>query len=125
MLLSRPLSALALGDGAAAALGVRVRCVRTLAVLLAALAAGAAISFAGLLGFVGLAVPHMTRRLLGHGLRHELLLAPVLGADLLLLADLLARTLFAPSDIPVGILTAALGAPFFLILLFGRGRSHA
>lgn len=125
LILSRPLSALALGDGAAAALGVRVKTVRTLAVMLAAMAAGAAISFAGLLGFVGLAVPHVTRRLYGAGLRRELLLAPPIGAILLLLADLLARTLLAPSDIPVGILTALLGAPFFLILLLGRRNSHA
>ena len=125
LLLSRPLSALALGDGAAAALGVRVRTVRTLAVLLAAMAAGAAISFAGLLGFVGLAVPHMTRRLYGSGLLKELLLAPPIGATLLLLADLFARTAFAPSDIPVGIVTAVLGAPFFLILLLGRRGSYA
>lgn len=125
LLLSRSLSALALGDGSATALGVRVKAVRTLAVLLAAMAAGAAISFAGLLGFVGLAVPHMTRRMLGDGTRRELIFAPILGATLLLLADLAARTLFAPSDIPVGIVTAALGAPFFLMLLLGRGRSHA
>ena len=125
ILLARPLSALSLGDSAAAALGVRVRAVRMLAVLLAAMAAGAAISFAGLLGFVGLAVPHMTRRLFGDGIRRELILAPILGATLLLLADLLARTLLAPSDIPVGILTATLGAPFFLVLLLGRRRAHA
>ena len=125
LLLSRPLSALALGDGSAAALGVRVKAVRTVAVLLAAMAAGAAISFAGLLGFVGLAVPHMTRRLYGHGLLRELLLSPPIGAILLLLADILARTVLAPSDIPVGILTALLGAPFFLILLLGRRNDHA
>ena len=125
LLLARPLSALSLGDGAAAALGVRVRTVRMLAVLLAAMAAGAAISFAGLLGFVGLAVPHMARRLFGDGIRRELILAPILGATLLLLADLLARTLLAPSDIPVGILTAMLGAPFFLVLLLGRRNVYA
>ena len=125
LLLLRPLSALAIGDASAAALGIRVHTVRTLAVLLAAMAAGAAISFAGLLGFVGLAVPHISRRLLGDGLRREIIFAPILGATLLLLADLLARTLFSPSDIPVGILTAALGAPFFLMLLLGRRGSHA
>lgn len=121
LLLSRRLSALTLGDGAAAALGIRVRTLRTVAILLASLSAAAAISFAGLLGFVGLAVPHIGRRLFGHGLLRELCTAPLLGALLLLLSDLLARTLFAPSDIPVGILTAMLGAPFFLILLL-RGR---
>lgn len=123
--LIRPLSALALGDASATALGIRVRAVRTVAVLLSAMSAGAAISFAGLLGFVGLAVPHITRRLLGNGLRRELIYAPIVGATLLLLADLAARTLFRPSDIPVGIITAALGAPFFLILLLGRRGAHA
>ncbi len=123
LLLARRISALALGDGAAAALGIRVRRLRTLALLLASLAAAAAISFAGLLGFVGLAVPHIARRLFGHGLFRELCIAPLLGALLLLLSDLLARTLLAPSDIPVGIVTALLGAPFFLILLCqGRHR---
>ena len=122
--LARPLTALSLGDGAAAALGVRVRLVRTVAILLASVAAGAAISFAGLLGFVGLAVPHIGRRLFGHGLGRELLTAPLLGGILLVLADLLARTMLSPSDIPVGILTSLLGAPFFLILLLQKRRAH-
>ena len=95
-----------------------------LAVLLASAAAGAAISFAGLLGFVGLAVPHIARRLFGHGLGRELLTAPLLGAILLVLADLLARTVLSPSDIPVGILTSLLGAPFFLALLLKKRRMH-
>ena len=125
LLLSRRLSALALGDGVASALGIRVRALRTVALLLASLSAAAAISFAGLLGFVGLAVPHITRRLFGGGLTRTLIAAPLFGALLLLLADLLARTLFAPSDIPVGILTAFLGAPFFLGLLLTRRDAHA
>lgn len=125
LLLARRISALSLGDGTAAALGIRVRTLRTVTLLLASLSAAAAISFAGLLGFVGLAVPHITRRLMGHGLLRELCTAPLLGALLLLLADLLARTLLAPSDIPVGILTSLLGAPFFLILLLRRRHRDA
>ena len=120
LLLSGRIAVLALGDGPAAALGVRVRLLRILVLLLGSASAAAAISFAGLLGFVGLAVPHMCRRLTGDGLRRELCSAPLLGALLLLIADLGARTLFAPSDIPVGILTALFGAPFFLILLLKR-----
>lgn len=125
LLFSRRFRVLSLGDGPAAALGIRVTALRTLALLLSALAASAAISFAGLLGFVGLAVPHMTRRLVGYGIRRELCVAPLLGGLLLVLSDLAARTLFAPSDLPVGILTALFGAPFFLILLMKARGHHA
>lgn len=125
LLLSRRIAALSLGDGMAASLGIRPRVLRTAVLLLAATSAAAAISFSGLLGFVGLAVPHITRRLSGGGIGRELAIAPLLGALLLLLSDLAARTLFVPSDVPVGILTTALGAPFFLILLMKRREPYA
>ena len=125
LILSRRLTVLSLGDAPAAALGIRVTGLRIFSLLLASLSAAAAISFAGLLGFVGLAVPHITRRLVGYGLFRELCTAPLLGGFLLMMADLAARTLFAPSDIPVGILTALLGAPFFLILLMKARTRHA
>lgn len=125
LLLTPRIAALSLGDSVASSLGIRTRALRTVVLLLAAASAAAAISFSGLLGFVGLAVPHITRRLTGEGLRRELAVAPLLGALLLLLADLAARTLFAPSEIPVGILTTTLGAPFFLILLIKRRGPHA
>ncbi len=121
LLLSRRITLLTLGDGMAAALGVRVRRLRAVILGLAALSAAAVISFAGLLGFVGLVVPHMARRLTGHSLPVLLVSAPLLGAILLLLGDLGARTLLAPSDIPVGIITSLIGAPFFFVLLL-RGR---
>ena len=123
-LLSRSLRLFCLGDTLAASLGVSVKRVRLLALLLAAASAAAAVSFAGLLGFVGLIVPHTARRLARQDLRGELLLSPVLGATLLLLADLVGRMLLSPTEIPVGILTAMLGVPFFLTLLIGRKR-HA
>lgn len=123
LLLSRPLSALTLGDAQASALGIRVRPLRTLALLLASLSAAAAISFAGLLGFVGLVVPHIARRLVGPRLTRLFIVSPLVGALLLLVSDLGARTLFAPSDIPVGIVTALIGAPCFFVLLL-RGRYH-
>ncbi len=124
LLLSRSLHLFCLGDTLAASLGVPVKRVRLLALLLAAASAAAAGSFAGLLGFVGLIVPHITRRLSREDTRTQIWLAPVGGAILLLLADLLGRVLLAPTEIPVGIFTALLGVPFFLTLLFGR-RRHA
>lgn len=124
MLLSRSLQRFCLGDTLAASLGVNVRRVRWMALVLAAASAAAAVSFAGLLGYVGLLVPHVTRKLTRGNAQRELILSPLGGAILLVSADLTGRLLFAPSEVPVGILTALLGVPFFLILLFGRAR-HA
>ena len=124
MLLSKKIHLLCLGDTLAASLGVRVKRVRIFALLLAAASAAAAVSFAGLLGFVGLVVPHVAHRLSRGDTRTQLWLAPLGGAILLLLADLAGRVLFAPTEIPVGIFTALLGVPFFLALLFGR-KHHA
>ena len=123
--LSRDLHLFCLGDTLATSLGVNVRRVRLLALLLACASAAAAVSFAGLLGFVGLIVPHVARRISRGTLRGELLLSPMLGATLLLLADLLGRTLLSPTEIPVGIFTALLGVPFFLYLLLKRRWQHA
>ena len=92
--------------------------------LCASASAAAVVSFAGLLGFVGLIVPHMARRLCGSDVRRSLPAAALLGAALVPLADVLGRALFAPTELPVGIVMAAVGAPFFLILLLRRKR-HA
>lgn len=121
MILSSRLNLLCLGDTIAASLGIRVRLVRTLALALASAAAGAAVSFAGLLGFVGLMVPHIARKLTGcTDVRKLLPVSALLGAMLVILADLLGRVLFAPSEIPAGIITALIGAPFFFALLLKR-----
>jgi iron complex transport system permease protein len=102
-------------------LGLRVRRIRVAALLLASASAGAAVSFAGLLGFVGLMVPHMTRTFLGQGrVRKNIPACALLGATLVMAADLLGRVAFAPSQLPAGIITAVLGAPFFFILLLQR-----
>lgn len=115
------LNLLCLGDSLAASLGVRVKGLRAVSLILASACAGAAVSFAGLLGFVGLMVPHMGRKLLGStDIRGLLPLSALLGASLVILADLLGRLLFAPSEIPAGIVTAFIGAPFFFILLLQR-----
>ncbi len=110
---------LTLGDEVAASLGIRVRLLRVFCLILASATAAAAVSFAGLLGFVGLMVPHMARRL-AHGFRHEAVVSLLLGGMLVTLADLLGRIVVAPSELPVGILTALLGAPFFFYLLIRR-----
>ena len=122
--LSGRLGVLSLGDAAAAALGVRVKGLRLTALACAAACAAAVVSFAGLLGFVGLVVPHMARSLVGERPGKMLPVAALLGAVLVILADLLGRTLFAPSELPVGILMSLIGAPYFLHLLIRRGR-HA
>ena len=115
------LDLLCLGDDLASALGVRVKRIRILALLMSSAAAAAAVSFAGLLGFVGLMVPHMARRMVGQGSSRRLLwVSALLGASLVILADLLGRVLFAPSQLPAGIVTAAIGAPFFFGLLMRR-----
>ena len=124
LLLSRKLHLFCLGDSLAASLGVSVKRVRLLSLLCAAASAAAAVSFAGLIGFVGLLVPHVCRKLVQNDTRSELLLSPLLGASLLLIADLAGRILFSPTEIPVGIFTALLGVPFFLTLLLRRAR-HA
>lgn len=111
---------LSLGGGMAQSMGVRVRFLRFLCVLLAAALAAAAVSFAGLLGFVGLIVPHMARALVGNRTRHLLAASVLLGGTVTVLADLLGRVLLSPSEIPVGIMMALVGAPFFLALLFWK-----
>ena len=123
VLLGRWLDILALGDEVAASLGLSVELCRALALLLAAALAGAAVCIAGLIGFLGLIVPHILRRLIGSDDHRRLALLTLLGGSCLtLLCDMAARLLFAPYELPVGILLAVLGVPFFLYLLFKQGR---
>lgn len=115
--LSRALNALLLGEAEAGHLGFSVAKVKTTVILLVALGVGAAVSVAGIIGFIGLIVPHLLR--LGLGPDHRVLLpgSALLGAIFLLLADLLSRNLVVPAEIPIGIITGILGGPFFLWLL--------
>ncbi len=115
--LGHPLNVMQFGDEQAAQLGVPVTRVRWLTILSATLATAAAVSFAGVIGFVGLIVPHLIRLLWGGDYRRILPLSLLGGAALLLLTDAAARTLMAPQEVPIGIITALLGAPFFLWLL--------
>lgn len=118
---ARLLNLLLLDDEQARHLGVHVERVRLVALIAASLAAAAAVSVSGLIGFVGLIVPHIARQVVGPDHRRLLPLALVGGATLLILADLVARVAVAPSEMPVGVVTAFLGGPFFLYLLW-RGR---
>lgn len=121
LLLSKPLNLLCLGDSLMQTLGIRAKGIRTLALLLASLCAASAVSFAGLLGFVGLIVPHIARRLVaGSDVRKLLPVSALLGAILVIVADMLGRSLFAPSEVPAGIITALIGAPFFFCILLQR-----
>ncbi len=113
----RILNVLQLGEEEAQQLGIRVERVKLLVMAAASLATAAAVSVSGLIGFVGLIVPHAARLLWGPDYRRLVPMAMALGAAFLILADLLARTLLDPTEIPVGIITAFCGAPFFLWLL--------
>jgi iron complex transport system permease protein len=117
---ARELDALLLGELAAQSVGVDVPRVRVRVVVAVSLVVGAAVAVAGPIGFVGLLVPHVLRLLVGAGHRALLPLSFVGGGVFVVFADVVARTLLAPAEIPVGIVTAAIGAPFFLALLVRR-----
>lgn len=122
LVLAPTLNLLALGDEGAHALGVNVRAVRIVALASASLLAASAVSFAGLLGFVGLVVPHLVRRVFGTDVRRLAPLCVIWGAAFTVACDTFARTAFAPYEIPVGIPLALLGGPFFIYLIMkGRG----
>jgi iron complex transport system permease protein len=125
LLHARELDALLLGEITAQSIGVDVPRVRLVLVLSTSLLIGAAVAAAGPIGFVGLLVPHILRLVVG-SIHRALLPAAFLGGGIfVVLADLAARTLLSPMEIPVGVITAAVGAPFFLILLLRRGRGLA
>lgn len=118
--MARPLDALTCGEESARSLGLNLTWARLVIVSAATLATAAAVASAGIIGFVGLLAPHAARRLSGGAHRQAIPVSALLGGLLLLLADDLARTVMAPVELPVGILTALLGAPFFLWLLKRR-----
>jgi iron complex transport system permease protein len=124
MLSGRVLDAFAFGDTSAAALGINVQGTRWLLLVATALLTGAMVSVSGAIGFVGLIVPHAVRLITGPGQRVLLPLSALVGAIFLVWADTLARTLFDPRELPVGIVTALLGAPVFALLL-ARKRATA
>jgi iron complex transport system permease protein len=122
MYYARELNALTIGEDHATSLGVDTQRVMLVMIVVTSIVVAAAVSFSGVIGFVGLIVPHIIRIIIGPD--HRILIpASILGgASFLVITDTLARTLMAPSEIPVGIITAMLGAPFFIYLL--RRRKH-
>lgn len=118
----RKLNALQLGDDVAKTLGVRIELTRGILVALAAVLAASAVSVAGLLGFVGLIIPHVMRLIVGSDFEALLPCSALFGAVLVVVADVAARTLLSPFEIPVGIFMSFIGAPFFLYLLKRRMR---
>ena len=117
LLLGRSIDAFVFGEETAATLGVDPERTTVLVITAAALLTGAAVALAGLVGFVGLVVPHALRPIVGATHRTLLIASFLAGASVLVLADLGARSAFAPAELPVGVLTGLLGAPFFLVLL--------
>ena len=113
----RLLDVLAVGDDEAAALGVNVARVRLFVVVAATIATAAAVAVAGLIAFVGIIVPHTIRLLAGGSYRLLLPLSVVIGAGFLVLADVVARTVLSPAELPIGVVTAFFGAPFFAVVL--------
>jgi iron complex transport system permease protein len=106
-----------LGEDEAAALGVSVARVRAVVIAAATIGTAAAVAVSGLIGFVGIIVPHTIRLLVGGSYRIVLPLSMVAGAGFLVLADTLARTVMAPAELPIGVVTAFFGAPFFAVVL--------
>lgn len=120
--LVQAMNALALGEATAAHIGIDVRHLRNKTILLVAVLSSFAVAWCGMIGFIGLVAPHIVRRVVGPDQRWVAPLSMWVGALLLLVADTAARTLVIPAEIPVGIFTALLGAPFFLALLIGIGK---
>ena len=119
-MLARPLNALLLGEREALHLGVSTQTVSRAAIALCAVAVGGAVAVAGIIGFVGLVVPHAVRLLTGPDHRWVLPRSMMLGAALLLAADLVARTVALPAELPIGVVTALIGGPFFVWLIRRR-----
>lgn len=120
--LARGLNGLALGEAAAAHTGIRVQRVKTAAILTTAAATGASVAVSGGIGFVGIVVPHLLRLVQGPDHRWLLVNAGLLGATALVAADMVSRSVIAPSELPIGIITAMIGGPFFLWVLLSNRR---
>lgn len=120
LLMSRELDLIRFSGDTAKGLGQKVNLVRALAIVLCTVLSGAAVATAGLIGFVGLIAPHMARRLVGPGHARLVPVSALIGAVLVMAADLAGRTVIAPAQLPAGLVTALIGAPFFAYLLWDR-----
>jgi iron complex transport system permease protein len=117
---ARALDVMSVGDDESRSLGLPVARVRLIVIAASSLGTAAVVSTAGLIGFVGIVVPHMIRLLVGVSYRRIIPLATVAGAAFLVLADTVARTVLAPSELPLGVVTAIVGAPVFIAILATR-----
>lgn len=124
LLCSWDLNALSSGEEVASSLGVNVKRLRLICLLISTLMASATIAFTGIIGFIGLVAPHISRMLIGIDNRYLLPCASLVGAILLLLSDTFARTVISPIEIPVGIITSLIGAPFFIYLLLQKKKDY-
>jgi iron complex transport system permease protein len=122
--LAKSLNLLVLGESQAAHLGVNMKVLKRYIIILATMAVGSSVAVAGTIGFVGLVVPHIIRSVFGHDNRYLLVGSAIGGAIVLTLADTISRTIVAPAELPIGILTALLGTPFFLYLLWNQKRNR-
>ena len=120
--LARTLNALALGEPAAMHLGIPIQKMKRIAILTVAASVGAAVAASGGIGFVGIVIPHLLRLIMGPDHRFLLVNSALLGAALLLFADIVSRVIIAPAELPIGIIMAVIGGPFFLYILL-RNRS--
>jgi iron complex transport system permease protein len=118
---ARDMNIIVTGEDAALQLGIDVEATKRFLFIFASLITGAVVSASGIIGFVGLIVPHLIRMMIGSDHRFLIPLSALFGASFLILADTLARIVIAPSELPVGVVTAAIGAPFFIFLLKTRG----
>ena len=114
---------LTLGEEEARTMGINVQRLRSLVIICATLITAASVSVSGVIGWVGLVIPHITRRLVGNNYRYLLPASMLLGSSFLLAVDSVSRNLLA-TEIPIGILTSFIGIPFFLYLILGEGERH-
>lgn len=124
MLNARELNALSFGEDRAQHLGVSVKQRKLLVLIAGSLLTGAAVAVSGTIGFVGLVIPHFTRRLIGPDHKHLLPLSMIIGGGFLILADLVSRIIISPAELPIGVITALIGAPVFAMILLKRRRTE-
>lgn len=122
--MSKPLNAFALGESNAAYVGIRTERTKQVIIVLTAMAVGASVAVSGIIMFVGLIVPHILRLISGPDNRLLLPATALLGASLLIIADIVARTVFHPAEIPIGIVTSLIGAPFFIYILLNQRKKQ-
>ena len=120
--LSKKLDVFALGESEAICLGVNVNTMKRKLIIWVTITVGSCVAISGMIGFIGLLIPHITRLLVGPKHRNLIWISAILGALVLSVADLLCRLIVAPAELPIGILTAILGTPLFLMLLIQQKR---